>query len=398
MLPTNNLAPVASPKRVTVRQPKPCHGGEAKGGFGMSTYRAFQVTGQRQFDFVERELLGPQPGHVRFRVQSCGVCHSDALAVEGLRPNAGEPVVPGHEIVGVIDALGEGVTGWSIGDRVGVGFLGGHCTVCVWCRRGDFINCENQPRPGTTEDGGYAEVGYARATGLARIPDALPSVDASPLLCAGITTYNALQKLNLEPDTLVAIQGIGGLGHLGVQYANKLGYRVAAIARGPDKAVLADKLGAHHYIDSAAVDPAKALQELGRAVAIVATAASGASMSPLLAGLVPRGRLVVVGVGDDPIEVNTSDIVFDSRSIIGSLTGTSIENEASLQFSATHGVVPMTEVFPFEDAPAAYERMMSGKARFRVVLDMQTHDFEDVTGHAAQIVKQYVAGNRGPFS
>jgi propanol-preferring alcohol dehydrogenase len=300
------------------------------------------------------------------------VCHSDALAVDGLRPNAGEPVVPGHEIVGIIDALGEGVTGWSVGDRVGVGFLGGHCTVCVWCRRGDFINCENQPRPGTTEDGGYAEVGYARVTGLARIPDSLPSVDASPLLCAGITTYNALQKLNLEPDSLVAIQGIGGLGHLGVQYANKLGYRVAAIARGPDKAVLADKLGAHHYIDSAAVDPAKALQELGRAVAIVATAASGASMSPLLAGLVPRGRLVVVGVGDDPIEVNTADIVFDSRSIVGSLTGTSIENEASLQFSATHGVAPMTEVFPFEDAPAAYERMISGKARFRVVLDMQT--------------------------
>ena len=338
----------------------------------MSTYRAFQVTGQRQFELVQRELVGPRPGHVRFRVHSCGVCHSDVLAVEGLRPDPRRPVVPGHEVVGVIDALGEGVTGWSVGDRVGLGFLGGHCGVCVWCRRGDFVNCENQPRPGTTADGGYAEVVYARATGLVRIPDALASVDASPLLCAGITTYNAVQKLNAEPDALVAIQGIGGLGHLGVQYANKLGYRVAAIARGTDKAVLAEKLGAHHYIDSAAVDPAQALQELGGAVAIVATAASGASMSPLLAGLAPRGQLVVVGVGDDPIEVNASDLVFGSRSIVGSLTGSASENEASLQFSATHGVAPMTEVLPFEEAPAAYERMMSGQARFRVVLDMQT--------------------------
>jgi propanol-preferring alcohol dehydrogenase len=337
----------------------------------MSRYRAYQVTGQRQFELVERELLEPQPGHVRFRVQSCGVCHSDVLAVEGLRPDPGEPVVPGHEIVGVIDAVGQQVSGWSVGDRIGVGFLGGHCGVCVWCRRGDFVNCENQPRPGTTADGGYAEVVYARATGLVRIPDALASVDASPLLCAGITTYNALQKLNTEPDALVAIQGIGGLGHLGVQYANKLGYRVAAIARGTGKADLADKLGAHHYIDSAAVDPGNALQELGGAVAIVATAASGASMSPLLTGLAPNGQLVVVGVGDDPIEVNGADLVFGGRSIIGSLTGTAIENEANLQFSTTHGVTPLTEVMPFEDAPAAYERMMSGQARFRVVLNMQ---------------------------
>jgi propanol-preferring alcohol dehydrogenase len=219
-------------------------------------------------------------------------------------------------------------------------------------------------------DGGYAEVMYARASGLVRIPDSLTSVDASPLLCAGITTYNALQKLNAGPDALVAIQGIGGLGHLGLQYANKLGYRVAAIARGTDKAVLAEKLGAHHYIDSAAIDPGKALQELGGAVAIVATAASGASMSPLVPGLAPRGQLIVVGAADDPIEVNTADLIFGGHSIIGSLTGTSIENEANLQFSAMRGVAPMTEVLPFEDAPAAYERMMSGQARFRVVLEM----------------------------
>ena len=337
----------------------------------MSTYRAYQVTGQRQFELVERELLDPQPGHVRLRVESCGVCHSDVLAVEGLRPDPSRPVVPGHETAGVIDAVGEGVTEWKVGDRVGVGYLGGHCGVCVWCRHGDFVNCENQPWTGTTVDGGYAEVAYARATGLVRIPDSLSPVDASPLLCAGVTTYNALQGLNAGPDALVAIQGIGGLGHLGLQFADKLGYRVAAIARGTDKAALAEKLGADHYIDSAATNPAEALQELGGAVAIVATAASGASMSPLVAGLAPRGRLIVVGAANDPIEVSTADLIFGGRSIVGSLTGTPVENEANLQFSAARGVVPMNEVMPFEDAPAAYARMMSGEARFRVVLDMR---------------------------
>jgi alcohol dehydrogenase, propanol-preferring len=336
----------------------------------MSTYRAYQVTGQRQFELVERELLAPQPGHARIRVDSCGVCHSDVLAVEGMRADPQQPVVPGHEAVGVIDAVGDGVTEWHVGDRVGVGYLGGHCGVCVWCRRGDFVNCENQPQTGTDVDGGYAEVMYARASGLVRIPDSLASIDAAPLLCAGITTYNALVGLNAGPDALVAIQGIGGLGHLGLQYADKLGYRVAAIARGTDKAVLAEKLGADYYIDSAAVDPAAALQELGGAAAIVATAASGASMSPLLGGLSPRGQLIVVGVGTDPIAVNATDLIFGGRSVVGSLTGTPIENEANLEFSSTRGVAPMNEVLPFEDAPAAYERMMSGHARFRVVLDI----------------------------
>lgn len=338
----------------------------------MSTYRAYQVTGQRQFELVERELLEPSAGFVRFRVESCGVCHSDFIAVEGGRPDPSQPVVPGHEVVGVIDAVGEGVIGWRPGERVGVGFLGGHCGQCDWCRRGDFVNCENQPQYGTDVDGGYAEVAYARSSGLVRIPDSLTSVDAAPLLCAGITTYNALRNVDAAPDALVAIQGIGGLGHLGLQFANKLGYRVAAIARGTDKAILAKELGAHHYVDSAAVDPATALQELGGAAAIVATAASGASMSRLLAGLAPRGQLVVVGAAlDDPIEVSTTDLIFGGRSIVGSLTGTPIENEANLQFSATHGVAVMTEVLPFEEAPAAYERMMSGEARFRVVLEMQ---------------------------
>jgi alcohol dehydrogenase, propanol-preferring len=336
----------------------------------MSTYRAFEAGGQEQLELVERELVAPQPGHARVRVHSCGVCHTDVVTVEGGDPS--QPVVPGHEIVGVVDAIGDGVTGWAVGDRVGVGFLGGHCGVCAWCRHGDFVNCENQPRTGMTVDGGYAEVVYARASGLVRIPDALTSVDASPLLCAGVTTFNALQGLGAGPDALVAVQGIGGLGHLGVQYANKLGYRVAAIARGIEKESLARELGAHHYIDSAAVNPAEALQDLGGAAAIIATAASGASMSPLLAGLAPRGQLVVVGVANDPIEVNTIDLVFGERSIVGSLTGTSIDNEANVRFSAAHGVAPMVEVLPFDDAPAAYKRMMSGQARFRVVLDMQT--------------------------
>jgi D-arabinose 1-dehydrogenase-like Zn-dependent alcohol dehydrogenase len=232
------------------------------------------------------------------------------------------------------------------------------------------VNCENQPQSGTTVDGGYAEVVYARATGLVRIPDQLKSLEASPLLCAGVTTFNALRGLNIRPDALVGVQGIGGLGHLGVQYANKLGYRVVAIARGTEKEALATELGAHHYIDSAAVDPGAALQELGGAAAIIATAASGASMSPLVAGLAPRGQLVVVGAAVDPIEVQTSDLIFGSRSIVGSITGTPIQNEDNLAFSAAHAITPMIEVLPFEDAPKAYERMMSGHARFRVVLDV----------------------------
>jgi D-arabinose 1-dehydrogenase-like Zn-dependent alcohol dehydrogenase len=334
------------------------------------TYRAWQATGQHQFELVDREVVAANADHVRIRVETCGVCHSDVLGAEGLRPDPSQPVVPGHEIVGTIDAVGDAVTTWKVGDRVGVGFLGGHCGACEWCRRGDFVNCDNQPQPGTTEDGGYAEVVYARATGLVRIPAELPSLDASPLLCAGITTFNALQSIDVPPGALVGIQGIGGLGHLGVQYANKLGYRVAAIARGADKRALAEQLGAHHYIDSAATDPGAALTELGGAAAVIATAASGASMSPLLAGLRPHGQLVVVGAAMDPIEVSTSDLIFGGRSILGSLTGTPIQNEDSLAFSSANGVAAMIEKLPFEDAPKAYDRMMSGQARFRVVLDV----------------------------
>jgi alcohol dehydrogenase, propanol-preferring len=260
------------------------------------------------------------------------------LGVEGMRDDPGQPIVPGHEIVGVIDAVGDEVKTWQVGDRVGLGFLGGHCGMCEWCRRADFVDCKNQPQPGTTEDGGYAEVVYARATGLVRIPETLKSLDASPLLCAGITTFNALRSINAKPDALVGVQGIGGLGHLGVQYANKLGYRAVAIARGAEKAALAKQLGAHHYIDSAKADPGAALQELGGAAAVIATAASGASMSPLVAGLAPHGQLVVVGAAFDPIEVMTADLIFGGRSIVGSLTGTPAENEDNLAFSSAHGV------------------------------------------------------------
>jgi propanol-preferring alcohol dehydrogenase len=336
----------------------------------MSTYRAVEVTGSRQFAFVDRELTEPTPGHVRIRVETCGVCHTDVLAVEGMRADPSVPIVPGHEIVGVIDAVGDGVHAWHVGERVGVGFLGGHCGECDRCRRGDFVNCTDQAQVGTTVDGGYAEIVFARTSGLVRIPEGMSSVDASPLLCAGLTTLTALKSLDARPGALVAIQGIGGLGHLGVQYATKLGYRVVAIARGTEKAALAERLGADDYIDSVAEDPGAALSRLGGADAIVATAASGSSMSPLVAGLAPRGHLVIVGAAPDPVSVQTPELIFGTRTLSGSLTGSAIENEDNLVFAARQGIGPLTEVMPLAEAPKAYERMLSGQARFRVVLDV----------------------------
>jgi propanol-preferring alcohol dehydrogenase len=335
----------------------------------MSTYQAIQVTGSREFSLVERELTDPGFGQVRLHLNSCGVCHSDALAIEGMRPDPSVPIVPGHEMVGVIDAVGSGVTAWHVGDRVGVGFLGGQCNQCEFCRRGDFVNCVDQPQTGTTVDGGYAEYAIARASGLVRVPDGLSDNDAAPLLCAGLTTFGALRQLPARPSALVAIQGIGGLGHLGVQYAKRLGFGVAAIARGTDKAELSLQLGADHYIDSASQDPGAALRKLGGASAIIATASSGASMSPLVSGLAPRGTMIVVGAAADPISVRTADLIFGGRTVLGSLTGSSIENEDNLAFSVDQGVRPMVEVLPLAEAPKAYERMMSGAARFRVVLE-----------------------------
>ncbi|KUI22281.1 alcohol dehydrogenase catalytic domain-containing protein [Mycobacterium sp. GA-2829] len=336
----------------------------------MTTYRAYQVTGQREFSLVDRELRDPAPGHVRIRTAACGVCHSDALAVEGQRANSTEPIVPGHEVVGTIDAIGAGVdTRWQAGDRVGVGFLGGQCGQCDFCRRGDFVNCTDQPQPGTTADGGYAEIVYARPSALVRVPGDFDALTAAPLLCAGVTVFNALRAATAPVNSLVAIQGIGGLGHLGVQYAKKMGYRVVAIARGSQKAGLATTLGADHYIDSDAENPAAALTALGGATAIIATAASGASMAGLVAGLQPRGKMIVVGASPDPVPVHTTDLIFGGRSILGSLTGSAIDNEDNLAFSLAHQIAPMIEPVAFDQAPHAYDRMMAGRARFRIVLD-----------------------------
>lgn len=335
-----------------------------------STYRAVTVVGRRRFEQVQRERREPPPGRVRIGVEACGICHTDVLAVEGMRPDPSVPIVPGHEIVGVIEALGSGVAPrWRVGERVGVGFLGGQDGVCEPCRRGDFVNCEDQPRTGTDVDGGYAEVTYARATGLVRIPADLDAVTGAPLLCAGLTVYNALLSASVRPGSLVAIQGIGGLGHLGIQYARALGHRVVAVARGTEKAGLAAELGAHDYIDSTAADPGQVLRRLGGAAVIVATAASGGSMSPLVAGLGPRGHLVVVGAAPDPIQVSTSDLIFGGHVVRGIVTGSSIENEDNLRFALDHGLRSHNEVFSLSEAPDAYERMISGRARFRVVLD-----------------------------
>jgi D-arabinose 1-dehydrogenase-like Zn-dependent alcohol dehydrogenase len=336
----------------------------------MATYNAWQVTGEHQFAWVQRELVDPQPGHVRIRVHACGVCHSDMVAAEALLRDATVPIVPGHEIVGVIDALGDGVTRHKVGDRVGVGYLGGQCHECEFCRRGDFVNCLDQPQTGTTTDGGYAEYVYVRSSGVVAVPDGLELLDTAPLLCAGITVYNALLVAEAPPRSLIGIQGLGGLGHLALQYAKGLRYRTVVIARGTEKAALAAKLGADHYIDSETEDPGAALRAHGGAAAIVATASSGASMSALTPGLAPRGRLLVVGAALDPITVSTLNLIFGTRTVTGTLTGSSIENEDNLAFSAAADVKPMIEVMPLADAPAAYQHMMSGAARLRIVLEV----------------------------
>jgi D-arabinose 1-dehydrogenase-like Zn-dependent alcohol dehydrogenase len=288
--------------------------------------------------------------------------------MDGLIPGIAYPRVPGHEVVGRIDALGEGVSGWKIGQRVGVGFLGGHCGVCTPCRRGDFVNCTNQPISGVHHDGGYAGSMIAIPSGLASIPDDLGSADAAPLLCAGLTTYNALRHSWAEPGDLVAVQGIGGLGHLGVQFAARMGFRVAAVARGAEKEPLAKQLGAHHYIDSKAGDPAAALQALGGAKVILATASDSKSMSELIGGLGPRGRMIVAGIGSSPIEVSPVHLMFGSRGIEGTLTGSAIDNEDTLAFSVLHRIKPMIETVPLEEAAEGYRRMLSNQARFRMVI------------------------------
>src|SRR6516162_5063977 len=333
-----------------------------------TTYRAVQVSKPGRLDVVERELTAPPPGKVRIRVEACGVCHSDSATVDGMFRGLLLLRVPGHEAVGRIDALGDGVHGWAVGQRVGVGFLGGPCGHCEHCRGGDLVNCRNQEYTGIHQDGGYAEVMTAKASGLVAIPDDLSSADAAPLLCAGLTTFGALRNSRALPGDLVAVLGIGGLGHLGVQYARHMGFEVVAIARGADKAELAKKLGAHRYIDSATTDPAGALQALGGAKVILITAAGGQMTAATFKGLRPGGVSIDLGVGPEPIEITSPDLIFGERKVAGSLTGNPATGDATLRFSALSGVSAMIETVPLDQAAAAYAKMMAGKARFRMVL------------------------------
>jgi D-arabinose 1-dehydrogenase-like Zn-dependent alcohol dehydrogenase len=317
---------------------------------------------------VEREMPEPGAGKVRIKVDACGICHSDSFTVEGHFPGINYPRVPGHEIAGRVDALGDGVTEWQVGQRVGVGWHGGHCGVCINCRRGDFITCVKGQVPGIAYDGGYADYMVAPHEALAAIPDDLDAIEAAPLLCAGITTYNALRHSGAKAGDVVAILGIGGLGHLGVQFAARMGFHTIAIARGPDKKALALKLGAHRYIDSTAEDAAKALIALGGAKVILATVTSAKAMTPLIEGLGIDGKLLVVGASPEPIEVTPLQLIGKRRSVAGWPSGRAADSEDTMRFSALTGVRPMIETFPLDKAPEAYDRMMSGDARFRVVL------------------------------
>jgi len=323
---------------------------------------------ETDFEIVERDIPEPDSGHVRIKVQACGVCHSDVLTKEGLWPGIQYPRVPGHEVVGTVDEVGAGVSAWEKGQRVGVGWHGGHDNTCRECRRGDFRNCRNQKIAGISYDGGYQEYMVAPAEALVAIPDTLSDVEAAPLLCAGITTYNALRHSGALPGDLVAVQGIGGLGHLGIQFANKFGYKVAAIGRGPENAGLAKKLGASVYIDSQATNAAGELRKLGGAQAIMATAPSSKAMSALIDGLGPNGKLMVIGAAFDPIEVTPMQLISGCRTIQGWAAGTPADSEDTLRFAELTGVRPMIETYPLEEAGEAYARMMSGQAEFRVVL------------------------------
>ena len=323
------------------------------------------------FEIVEREIPEPGSGRVRIKVQACGVCHSDVITVEGVAwPGLEYPRVPGHEVAGVIDEVGAGVSAWKKGQRVGVGWHGGQDNTCRECRRGDFRNCRNVKVCGINYDGGYQQYMLAPVEALVPIPESLSDVDAAPLLCAGITTYNALRHSGAFPGDLVAVQGIGGLGHLGIQWANKSGYKTVAIGRGPENATLAKKLGASVYIDSKSTNAAEELQKLGGAKVILATAPNSKAMSELIDGLGPNGKLVVIGATFDPIEVAPVQLINGSRTIQGWAAGTPADSEDTLRFAELSGVRPMIETYPLEKAAEAYARMMSGNARFRVVLTM----------------------------
>jgi D-arabinose 1-dehydrogenase-like Zn-dependent alcohol dehydrogenase len=322
------------------------------------------------FQIVEREIPDPGAGHVRIKVQACGVCHSDVFTKEGLWPGIQYPRVPGHEVVGVIDEVGAGVSGWTKGQRVGVGWHGGHDGTCTPCRRGDFRNCQNRKIPGISYDGGYQQHMVAPVEALVAIPESLNDTEAAPLLCAGVTTFGALRQSGASPGDLVAVLGVGGLGHLGIQFANKFGYRVAAIGRGPENAALAKKLGAATYIDSRATNAAEELQKLGGARVILATAPSSKAMTGLIDGLGTNGKLMVIGVDVDPVEVTPLQLIGGTRTIQGWSTGAPIDAEDTLRFAELTGVRPVIETYPLEKAAEGYARMISGDAQFRVVLTM----------------------------
>lgn len=320
------------------------------------------------FEIVERDIPEPSAAQVRIKVQACGVCHSDSFTKEGLFPGIQYPRVPGHEIAGVIDKVGKDVTQWEAGQRVAVGWHGGHCGHCESCRRGDFVTCKYAQVPGISYDGGYADYMIAPIEALALIPEQLSAIEAAPLMCAGITTYNALRNSGARAGDVVAILGIGGLGHLGVQFAAKMGFRTIAIARGKDEEELVKKLGARQYIDNRSQNAVEELNKLGGAKVILATVPSGKAMSEILGGLAVNGKLVVIGASDEPIQVPSYLFISGRRSLIGWPAGTSIDSQDTLSFSVLSGVRSMNEVFPLEKAPEAYEQMMSGKARFRAVL------------------------------
>jgi len=322
------------------------------------------------FEVVGRPIPEPGRGQVRIKVEACGICHSDVLVKEGLWPGLQYPRVPGHEIAGRIDKVGEDVTQWKAGQRVGVGWHGGHCFICDPCRRGDFINCTNEKITAITFDGGYQEYMIAPAEAVALVPDGLSAAEAAPLMCAGITVFNALRHADARVGDTVAVHGIGGLGHLGIQYVRRMGFRTIAIGRGKDKQPLAEKLGAHHYIDAAAGSPAEALKKMGGANLILATAPDSKSMSALVDGLAPKGKLMVVGAGPDPLSISPLQLIPGSKKVDGWASGTAKDSEDTLEFSALSGVRPMIEKYPLEKAADAFQQMITGKARFRVVLTM----------------------------
>jgi len=338
---------------------------------GIAPMKAAQISKPGgDFEIVEREVPHPDVGQVRIKEEACGVCHSDVFTKEGAWPGIQYPRVPGHEVAGIIDEVGAGVTAWKKGQRVGVGWHGGQDNTCPSCRRGDFRNCRNLKIPGISYDGGYQQYMVAPVEAVAAMPEGLDAAEAAPLLCAGITTYNALRHSGAMPGDLVAVQGIGGLGHLGIQFASKFGYKVAAVGRGPESAALAKKLGANVYIDSQSTNAAEALQGLGGAQVILATAPNSKAMSALIDGLGPNGKLMVVGASFDPIEVTPVQLIIGVRAIQGWASGTPADSEDTLRFAELTGVRPMIETYPLEKAAEAYARMMSGHAEFRVVLTM----------------------------